>query len=340
MVEPRPTGMRILRPYKTEEDFIRGDGLTIGRMGMILPGAPERPPGIIIRFEIVLADGQPVFRGEGKVVAHRVHANGRKGLEVKFTRLDAHSKGVVDRALELRRTGALTPGGSSSVVPDLTPLPVSVPPVLPAVELRNSVEPSGPSVRPSTGKSVEVQREPAAPPAPASTRAPARSERPVANQAPEQRPQHEPAHQRTALKNALAPDLAPRIHEASDEAAQQDAAAAELAEQTELLGTVVQEPAVLEVSLPRVQVRQQAAVQEPEPEPSEAAVDDAPTPFAPPVIFDTAEVAAVAATPSAPPSPAPVRLELEKLRSRQTRVEAPEAREALLERLRSRRKGA
>ena len=56
MSDPRPMGMRIQRPYQTEEEFIHGDGLTIGRTGMILLGAPARPPGIIIRFEKIEGD--------------------------------------------------------------------------------------------------------------------------------------------------------------------------------------------------------------------------------------------------------------------------------------------
>jgi hypothetical protein len=129
--------MRILRPYSTEEEFVRGDGLTIGRMGMILIGAPPRPPGIIIRFEIVLSDGQPVFRGEGKVVAHRVHANGRKGLEVRFTRLDSRSKAVIEKALELRKTGELTASPTINMIPDLTPSPVVSQAHDPGVSIRN-----------------------------------------------------------------------------------------------------------------------------------------------------------------------------------------------------------
>jgi hypothetical protein len=107
--QPRPAGIRIQRPYDTDEDFIRGDGLAIGRLGMILIGAPKRPPGITIRFEVVLRSGDAVFRGEGRVVAHRVHANGREGLEIRFTRLDSRSKALVEQVLTLRRTGALAP---------------------------------------------------------------------------------------------------------------------------------------------------------------------------------------------------------------------------------------
>ena len=109
MTKRHPNSMRITRPYKTEEEFIHGDGLAIGRLKMIIIGAPSKPPGITVRFEIVLEDGSVVFRGEGRVVAHRMHSNGRHGLEVQFTRLDSHSKNLVKRVLELRKQGKLVP---------------------------------------------------------------------------------------------------------------------------------------------------------------------------------------------------------------------------------------
>lgn len=127
MADPRPVGMRVPRPYATEEEFLRGDGAGIGRSGMVLFGAPSRTPGVVVRFEIVLSDGTVVFRGEGRVVAHRVQPDGRKGLEVRFTRLDSHSKGIVERAVELRKSGAVTPSPPTSSLAELTPVPNAVP---------------------------------------------------------------------------------------------------------------------------------------------------------------------------------------------------------------------
>jgi hypothetical protein len=140
--------MRITRPYATEKDFIHGDGLAIGRRGMILIGAPERPPGIIIRFELVLNDGTPVFRGEGKVVAFRVHSNGRHGLEVRFTNLDGHARALVEHVTELRRNGELTPVPSMVQMADLTPMPQDAPVSSPEPSLASS---------PSIGLADDVQ---------------------------------------------------------------------------------------------------------------------------------------------------------------------------------------
>lgn len=128
MSSPRPAGIRLSRPYDSEDAFIRGDGLAIGRLGMILMGAPKRAPGVVLRFDIVLASGQVVFRGEGRVIAHRVHASGRQGLEVRFTRLDAASKAIVEKVLQLRQQGALSlhsmlPTAASSLAPPPMPIP-------------------------------------------------------------------------------------------------------------------------------------------------------------------------------------------------------------------------
>ena len=144
MPEPQLTGIRIQRPFDTEAEFIRNDGLAIGRLGMIVMGAPQRVPGITVRFEILLAGGEPVFRGEGRVVAYRVHGNGREGLEVRFTRLDSKSKAIVDQVLSLRRSGVLTSASESiQAPPSIAPGPNSEPGPTEVAFL--------PSVRPSLG---------------------------------------------------------------------------------------------------------------------------------------------------------------------------------------------
>ena len=162
MAKPRPVGMRIPRPYASEQEFIRGDGLAIGRLGMILIGAPKRPPGITIRFEVMLQNGEPVFRGEGRVVAHRVHANGREGLEIRFTRLDSHSKTLVEQVLKLRRSGALTPL-SATDPPPAKPEPaqqvdLASPPLEPEGDTQTAEEGEGqPEVPTSAGLAGEVE---------------------------------------------------------------------------------------------------------------------------------------------------------------------------------------
>ena len=133
-----PTTLRITRPWATEKEFVEGDIAYLGRTAILLPGAPAREPGTLIRFEIVLAGGQPVFRGEGNVVAHHLPGGAKPpGLEVRFTRIDARSKLILDRVRERRtsltRQGSLPPpalvsqGPPAGSVPPGSPSLMSLP---------------------------------------------------------------------------------------------------------------------------------------------------------------------------------------------------------------------
>jgi hypothetical protein len=114
-VSPPPSGrsstsvaFRLKRPYASEDELVAGDAHGIRKSGMLLFGAAPRPVGLIVRFEVALQDGTPVFRGEGKVVAYHPAApppsEQPAALQVKFTRLDPRGKAVVDRAV-LRNEG-------------------------------------------------------------------------------------------------------------------------------------------------------------------------------------------------------------------------------------------
>jgi hypothetical protein len=57
-----------------------------------------------LRFEVTLAGGQPLVRGEGRVVSYnQVAFRGEPGLLLRFTRLDPRSKEFVDRVAAIRR---------------------------------------------------------------------------------------------------------------------------------------------------------------------------------------------------------------------------------------------
>jgi hypothetical protein len=95
--------LKVVRPYDSEEAFVKGDLLRIGRGTIVLADTPPHPAGETVRFDVVLTSGAAVFRGEGVVVAHHGPGDGRaEGLEVKITRFDAKSKAVLDRAQALR----------------------------------------------------------------------------------------------------------------------------------------------------------------------------------------------------------------------------------------------
>jgi hypothetical protein len=110
-----PVAIRIVRPYSTEDELLEHELDTIGKTSVVLIGAHPRPTGVILRFEVTLASGATVLRGEGRVLAHNENAfRGQAGLSLRFTRLDPKSKGVVDRATMLREGRQAEAGGSPS----------------------------------------------------------------------------------------------------------------------------------------------------------------------------------------------------------------------------------
>jgi len=110
-----PVAIRIVRPYDSEDELLEHELETIGKTSVVLIGAHPRPTGVILRFEVTLASGTTVLRGEGRVLAHKENAfRGQPGLTLRFTRLDPRSKSVVDRATAMRETRASTDAGVPS----------------------------------------------------------------------------------------------------------------------------------------------------------------------------------------------------------------------------------
>src|SRR5262245_56339605 len=82
-----PVAIRIVRPYGSPEEFVRADLDTLTRTSITLAGAQPRPKGVVLRFEVTLANGRPVMRGEGRVLGY----TDEEGLTLRFTRLDPKS---------------------------------------------------------------------------------------------------------------------------------------------------------------------------------------------------------------------------------------------------------
>jgi hypothetical protein len=182
---PRIPIIRVTRPYASEKEFIDADFSWIGGTTVILPGGPARPSGELVRFEVILANGAPVLRGEGNVIGHNPPGSPRPpGLEIRFTRVDAKSKAVLDRVRERRRslssmkmTASLLPGSSLlpgvSILPDtasMAPAAGAAPPRSEAVPISLSSEGlpvlKPPTDTPSERSGVRLKRPgPVAPPA-------------------------------------------------------------------------------------------------------------------------------------------------------------------------------
>ena len=161
-----PVAIRITRPYATEEELLQHEPETITRTGVTLLGAQPRPQGVVLRFELALSGGNPVLRGEGRVVGYKPDAHdGLGGLTLRFTRLDSRSKSLVDKAAAVRdqRRQSLPPAAGSSIPPPLPP-PAPTPsspsvaraPVPASASSRPSTPPFPPPA-PSSGSSIPLE---------------------------------------------------------------------------------------------------------------------------------------------------------------------------------------
>ncbi|WNG20123.1 TIGR02266 family protein [Cystobacter fuscus] len=106
-VEPKLLPLRIRLPYATEEEFIVRYGAYVARGGLFLATRTPKPEGTKLLFELVLADGGRLLRGEGVVV--KSQADGpRAGMTVRFVRLDVNSKALIDRVMDRKGQGPAT----------------------------------------------------------------------------------------------------------------------------------------------------------------------------------------------------------------------------------------
>jgi hypothetical protein len=127
-----PVAIRITRPYATEAEFLEREFDTLTHTSVVLLGAQARPQGVVLRFEIVLKNGESILRGEGRVVGFKDKAYaGEPGLSLRFTRLDSRSKTLVDRASALREARVRASTSLMSMPAVVVPRPAPAPPLAP-----------------------------------------------------------------------------------------------------------------------------------------------------------------------------------------------------------------
>jgi molecular chaperone DnaK len=125
--DPPAVPLRIRLPYGTEEEFIEGYGTNVAASGVFIATRSFKPTGTVLQFEFVLAGGSRLLRGEGMVIQTQVdEGGGRSGMTVRFTRLDAASKALVDRVLAAR--SGTPPQAPEPVSPVIAALPAETPP--------------------------------------------------------------------------------------------------------------------------------------------------------------------------------------------------------------------
>ncbi len=93
--------MRVKLKYADEQTFIEKFGAHVTRNGIFLATRSLKPPGTIIRFELQLADGRRIMRGEGVVSWKRDpdpdQPHRAPGMGLRYTKLDADSRALIER---------------------------------------------------------------------------------------------------------------------------------------------------------------------------------------------------------------------------------------------------
>ncbi|HEY0093520.1 MAG TPA: TIGR02266 family protein, partial [Archangium sp.] len=186
-VEPKLLPLRIRLPYATEEDFVEKYGVNVARGGLFIATRSPKPEGTGLAFELVLADGGRLLRGEGVVVKSQAEGP-RAGMTVRFVRLDAYSKALIDRIVARRNHGAEGPtrsgdAAASAGIPAEVPEPLASPPAETPRAEEPAQEPAPrPEPAPATAKrgrpviSAEALRKQAATPRVAAPEVPAAHE--------------------------------------------------------------------------------------------------------------------------------------------------------------------
>jgi uncharacterized protein (TIGR02266 family) len=108
--------MRIKLKYPDVETFIQKYAVNISRGGIFIATKQPKAVGTFVRFEFLLSDATTtsIIRGEGQVQWTKEfdpkQPNKAHGMGVKFSRLDAGSQAVIDRALRWRADHGTNPG--------------------------------------------------------------------------------------------------------------------------------------------------------------------------------------------------------------------------------------
>ena len=96
-----PTPLRVRLPFRSEDEFVASYGAHVGRDGFFLATKAPKPVGATLLFDLILADGSSILRGEGVVV--RSNASGeRPGMTLRFVRLEAAGRALVERIVSGR----------------------------------------------------------------------------------------------------------------------------------------------------------------------------------------------------------------------------------------------
>ncbi len=128
--------LRIRLPFATEEEFIEKYGQHVARGGIFIATKGAKPEGTLVSFDLILTDGTKLMRGEGSVQKVTTDEQpGRSGMLVRFERVDARTKALIDQIIALRAGVAKTEAPSIPPSPS-APEPAPAPPMAPAPTLK------------------------------------------------------------------------------------------------------------------------------------------------------------------------------------------------------------
>jgi uncharacterized protein (TIGR02266 family) len=105
-----PVPYRITLDVANRDEFETVYATNLSRGGMFIHSHNPRPIGTKVAFEILVADGTQVLRGEGVVKWVRAPATDKTelnpGMGIEFTKLEGESRDVIERIISEREAQA------------------------------------------------------------------------------------------------------------------------------------------------------------------------------------------------------------------------------------------
>lgn len=104
-----PASLRVKYKSATVDQFIEQSGSDISAGGIFVKTKKPLAIGTLLKFEFQLSDASPVMSGVGRVAWRREKAAGPgqvPGMGLKFLKLDADTRGLVERVVDSRLSGS------------------------------------------------------------------------------------------------------------------------------------------------------------------------------------------------------------------------------------------
>jgi len=101
--QPDVVSIRFRLQYPDVETFVAKYAVNISAGGMFIASMDPPPVGVIVRFELSIAGGLPILRGEGEVVwivaFDPMQPMATCGMSLRFQRVDADGQALIQRVL-------------------------------------------------------------------------------------------------------------------------------------------------------------------------------------------------------------------------------------------------